>query len=532
MIDGAIQEYALTLDKLLDHAAKWHPSKEVVTAQPDGSAARIGYADLRARAKRVTSVLQGLGAARGSRVATLAWNTQAHMECWYAVMGMGAVCHTLNPRLTGEQLAWMLGQSGAAILIVSGDLQPLAARIVQQARGVTKVLVVDRTSDDVLDTAGLPSVEVLEDLLDGATEDADWGGFPETTPCGLCFTSGTTGMPKGVTYTHRGNYLHTLRQLQADVTGITSHDVVLPVVPMFHASAWGLPFSAPATGAKLVFPGRNAHGESLARLIAEEGVTIGVGVPTVWLGLFDYLDAAGLELPSLRSVMVGGAPMNAALMKRIEERGICVQTTWGMTELSPLGTASPPGDERSPEMAGRPAVGIDLLLTDHTGEPLLEQRGQEGRLWVRGTSVVERYFGQTGSATRNGWFDTGDLAMVNEAGQLLITGRSKDLIKSGGEWINPSEIEALVSALPEVTLAAVIGRSHPKWGERPVLLVEIREGACLTDEALLATLKGKVPPWWMPDAVIRLGQIPLAATGKIDKLRLRSLYSAEGPANG
>ena len=525
MIDGAIQDYALTLDKFLDHAAKWHPRTEVVTACADGSTTRIGYAGLRERAKRVTSVLHDLGVRTGSRVATLSWNTQAHMECWYAVMGLGAVCHTLNPRLTREQLAWMLGQSGASILVVSSDLQPLAARIVALAPGVVKVLVIDLAEDDVVDVVALPLAEALEDVMPSEYADIPWGEFPETTPCGLCFTSGTTGAPKGVTYTHRGNYLHTMRQLQADVSGITSHDVVLPVVPMFHANAWGLPFSAPATGAKLVLPGRHSDGESLAHLIAAEGVTIAVGVPTIWMGLLEYLESTDLALPSLKRIMVGGAPMHPALMKRIEDRGICVQTTWGMTELSPLGTAAPPDDERSPETAGRPAVGLDLMVTDHAGKPLDLQRGQEGRLWVRGSSVVSRYFGQTEEATKDGWFDTGDLAVLSEAGQVFITGRSKDLIKSGGEWINPTEIETLVSRLPEVALAAVVGRAHPKWGERPVLMVEIREGYELSDEALLAGLKGQVPNWWLPDEIIRIGSMPLAGTGKIDKMGLRELCS-------
>lgn len=518
MTDGAMQDFALTLDKFLDHAAKWHPATEVVTALDDGSTRRIGYAELRRRAKRVSAVLAQLGARRGDRIATLAWNTQAHLESWYAIMGMGAVCHTLNPRLTAEQLAWMVGQSEAAILIASADLAPLASEIVHRAPSLHHVLVIDGEAADL----GRP----LEDALETAHEDAVWGGFDENAPCGLCFTSGTTGAPKGVTYTHRGNHLHTLRQLQADVAGITSRDVVMPVVPMFHASAWGLPFAAPATGAKLVLPGRHADGASLARLIADEGVTIAVGVPTVWLGLFDHLDETGAEVPSLKRVMVGGAPMPPALMARIEARGVEVQTTWGMTEISPLGTATTPGaPERNPALSGKPAQGMDLLLTDHTGEPLAEQRGTEGHLWVRGPSVVERYFGEREPATRSGWFCTGDLAAIDEQGNLQITGRSKDLIKSGGEWINPAEIEALVAALPDVALAAVIGRSDPKWGERPLLLVELREDASLSDDDLVSPLRGQVANWWIPDEVVRLPRMPLAATGKIDKLRLRTEYS-------
>lgn len=517
MNDGTMQDFALTLDKFLDHAAKWHPRTEVVTALEDGTAQRIGYADLRAGAKRVSAVLVALGAGKGSRVATLAWNTQAHVECWYAIMGMGAVCHTLNPRLTAEQLAWMIRQSEARILVVSADLAPLARAIVRAVPGIDHVLTIDGACDLGEPLAGIAA----------RTEgEVPWGAFEETTPCGLCFTSGTTGAPKGVTYTHRANYLHTLRQLQADVTGLASRDVILPVVPMFHANAWGLPFAAPATGAKLVLPGRHADGASLARMIAREGVTIAVGVPTVWLGLIDHLDQSGAELPSLERIMVGGAPMPPALMARIEERGVEVQTTWGMTELSPLGTATPPrAAARRPGASGRPAQGVDLRVADRTGTPLPEQRGTEGHLWVRGAAVVERYFGQEEPATRGGWFDTGDLAVIDEEGNLQITGRSKELIKSGGEWINPAEIEGLVSALPQVALAAVIGRPDPKWGERPLLLVELREGDAPTDDDLLAPLRGRVASWWMPDEVIRLVRMPLAATGKIDKLRLRDEYS-------
>jgi acyl-CoA synthetase (AMP-forming)/AMP-acid ligase II len=530
MIDGTIQDYALTLDKVLDHAARWHPDKLVVTALADGSRMRTSYADLRERAQRVSVVLRDLGVAEGSRVATLAWNSQAHMECWYAIMGMGAVCHTLNPRLTAEQLAWMLRQSEASILIVSSDLQALAGDITSRATGVERILLID-PSNSPADSAALSYAEDLETLVAGAEGEVVWGQFAETTPCGLCFTSGTTGDPKGVTYTHRGNFLHMLRQLQADVSGLTSHDVVLPVVPMFHANAWGLPFSAPATGAKLVFPGRETDGASLARLIAGEGVTVAVGVPTIWLGLMDHLDANDLELPSLKRVMVGGAPMPPALMRRMEARGIFVQTTWGMTELSPLGTAAPPGDDRAPECAGRPAIGMDLMLTDQSGAPLPQQRGVEGHLWVRGSSVVDRYFGQAQSATKDGWFATGDLAMLNDAGQLFITGRAKDLIKSGGEWINPAEIEAILSGLPEIALAAVVGQSHEKWGERPVLLVEFREGQALDDNEVFAALKGKVASWWIPDKIIRMAAIPLAGTGKIDKLKLRRLYGAPMEGN-
>ena len=518
LTDGAMQEFSLTLDKFLEHAAKWHPETEVVTATDDGTVRRVGYADLLDRAKRVSSVLASLGVTKGHRAATLAWNTQEHVEAWYGIMGMGAACHTLNPRLTGEQLAWMVDQSGAEILIASPDLAPLVAQIERKVTGNLRQVLFTGGS-------GGEAARALSSLVDTAAADLPWGEFDERDACGLCFTSGTTGAPKGVTYTHRANYLHTLRLLQADVLGITSRDVVMPVVPMFHANAWGLPFACPAAGAKLVLPGCHADGASLAKLIAAEGVTIVAGVPTVWLAMFDYLDEAGLELPSLRRVMVGGAPMPHALMTRIEQRGIIVQTTWGMTELSPLGTATPPGaTSRDHRMSGRAAPGVDLRLADVEGVPLKEQRGAEGHLWVRGGSVVERYLGEDEPATVDGWFDTGDLARIDADGSLQITGRSKDLIKSGGEWINPAEIEAIVSASPMVAQAAVIGRADPKWGERPLLLVEMRDECEASDEELVAPLNGKVASWWIPQEIVRLKEMPLAATGKIDKLRLRDEY--------
>ncbi|CUS43375.1 MAG: AMP-binding protein [Pseudomonadota bacterium] len=526
MIDGEMQPFDLTLDKFLEHAAKWHPRREVVTACEDGRIERIGYAGLQARSKRVSAVLDGFGARAGDRIATLAWNSQAHVETWYAVMGIGAVCHTLNPRLTGAQLASMVEQSGARMLVTSADLMPLASQIAERVRAIECVLVIDGPGQGV---AGGARVVELEPLIADASPTVPWGGFDETAPCGLCFTSGTTGAPKGVTYTHRSSFLHTLRLLQADVMAISGKDSALVVVPMFHANAWGLPFAVPAAGAKLVLPGRRTDGASLARLIVAEGVTIAVGVPTVWLGLLDHLEASGQEVPTLQRIIMGGAPLAPALMERIERRlGVTVQTSWGMTELSPSGTVSPPNDpDRSAALAGRPAIGVDLLLVDAEGHALPEQRGPEGHLRVRGAAVVERYFGQEQSATdTDGWFGTGDLARIDMDGNLIITGRAKDLIKSGGEWINPAEIEAVVGALPEVSLAAVIGRQDDKWGERPILLVEMRDRQGISDEALLAPLKGRVAPWWIPDAIVRLQHMPLASTGKIDKIRLRSEYGS------
>ena len=527
MTDGAMQSFALTLDKFLEHAARWHPRAEVVTGREGGRVDRISYAELDRRSRKVSVVLAGFGVRAGDRVATLAWNTRAHVEVWYAIMGMGAICHTLNPRLTCADLATMVAQSEARVLIVSADLEPLARQIAQAAPSIERLVLIDASAPVPQATGGAPVVCELEPLIARVRGEFVWGDFDETAPCGLCFTSGTTGTPKGVTYTHRSSFLHTLRLLQADVMAIRARDSVLTVVPMFHANAWGLPFAAPAAGAKLVLPGRQTDGASLASLINAEAVTVAVGIATVWLDLVEHLESTGGEVPTLARIIVGGAPLPPALMDRIERRlGITVQTSWGMTELSPSGTVAPPHEpSRSAHLSGRPAVGVDLLLTDAEGRALSEQRGVEGHLRVRGASVIERYFGEEHPATdADGWFPTGDLARIDAAGNLIITGRAKDLIKSGGEWINPAEIEAVVCALPEVSLAAVIGRPHLKWGERPILLVQTRGSQSISDEALLAPLRGKVAPWWIPDEVIRVPRMHLSPSGKIDKVRLRLEY--------
>jgi 3-(methylthio)propionyl---CoA ligase len=521
---GAMQPYALTLDRFIEHAAKWHGATEVVTGGCGAVSTRTGYAALRDRSKLLSGALRSLGLVRGDNLGVLAWNSQAHMECWYGAMGIGIVCHTLNPRLAVANLAGMIQQAANRVLIVSPDLNTLVEKLIALCPTIEHVIVLGEPGVDIsLPSCGNVRAWHYDALLEERGVATTWGGFDENTPAGLCFTSGTTGAPKGVTYTHRSNYLHTIHQLQADMSGLTARDSMLIAVPMFHANGWGLPFAGPAVGAKLVMPGRYQDGASLANLINAEGVTVAAGVATVWLGLADHLDQTGGEVPSLERIMLGGSSIPQALMDRLERRlGAVVQTCWGMTELSPLGTATPAtATVRRASQAGRPPIGVDLQVTDANGVPL--PRGQEGRLWARGASAVDRYFGHDASAVNaEGWFDTGDLAVIDDRGNLSITGRAKDLIKSGGEWINPAEIEAIVGALPEVALVAVVGRAHPKWGERPVLVVEPRKGAEITDEALLDALRARVANWWLPDAIVRVPAMPLAMTGKIDKARLRA----------
>jgi len=467
-----MQSFELTVDKFLDHAAKWFGDHEVVWAEKGVPVARLGYADLRERANRLSGGLAALDVRTGDRIGTLAWNTRDHLEVYYAVMGIGCVCHTLNPRLTPAQIAAMINEADDRILAVATDMMPLLAQVLPHCPGVRHVIELD--GDEEV-TAGSGATWSKHSLLAAHGTPVEWGGFEENAPAGLCYTSGTTGRPKGVLYTHRSNYLHTLRALQADVVGLTGRDVLLLAVPMFHANGWGLPFAAPAAGTKLILPGRHLDGASLARIIRAEGVTVAVGVQTVWLGLVDYLDRTGEDVQSLERVIIGGSNCPDALLDRLQTRlGARVQTSWGMTELSPIGTMSPASAAPGPSgSAGRPPLGLDLKLTDADGATLPIQREAQGHLKVRGPSVLERYLdAEARSLDAEGYFDTGDLATIDASGNLTICGRAKDLIKSGGEWINPAEIEAIVGAHASVRHVAVIARTDPRWGERPVLVVE------------------------------------------------------------
>ncbi|MDB5678879.1 AMP-binding protein [Sphingomonas bacterium] len=522
-----MQTYGLTVDKFLDHAATWFRDRQVVADAGQG-VTRIGYAALRDRGNRMSGALAALGLKLGDRVGTLAWNTQHHLEIYYAAMGVGLVCHTLNPRLTPAHLAAMINEAEDRMLAVAVDLIPLWRDVAPLCPTIEHVVVIDGASapDDVIDHPA--RVWRYEALLGEHGASTVWGDFDENTPAGLCYTSGTTGSPKGVEYTHRSNYLHTLRALQADAVGLTAADVLLLGVPMFHANGWGLPFAAPAAGTQLVLPGRALDGASLATLMRNESVTVAVGVQTVWLGVVDHLEATGGDLPALERVLIGGSPCPDALIRKMEDRlGARVQTSWGMTELSPVGTIAPPrGAALANGSSGRPPIGVDLKLTDADGATLPSQIDTLGHLKVKGASVIERYFkAENDALDQEGYFDTGDLAMIDADGNLTICGRAKDLIKSGGEWINPNEIEAIVGRHPDVRHVAVIGRQDDKWGERPVLIVET-QGDADDPRALIDLLRGKVAAWWIPDRVARVAAMPLAASGKIDKMRLRADYAA------
>lgn len=519
-----MQDYYLTVDKFLDHAAKWFSAVDTVEA----GEGRLSYAVMRERSNWLSGALLALGAMPGDRVATLAWNTLQHLEAYYAVMGAGMVCHTLNPRMTAAQLAAVIDEAGDRLVFVSSDLMPLFGEVARRCPGIQAAVMLGEGGSG----GELPSSVQLwayEDLLREHGQAVQWGGFDEQSPAGLCHTSGTTGRPKGVVYTHRGNYLHTLRALQADAMALTAADTVLVAVPMFHANGWGLPFSAPAVGARLVLPGRNSDGASLARLMRDENVTVAVGIHTLWTGVADQLESNGESLPHLERVIIGGSSCPEQLIERIERvLGAQVQTSWGMTELAPLGTIAPLSAPARPQQSsGRAPMGLDLKLVDAAGNTLAEQVGTVGHLRVRGASVIERYFGDNQTALdAEGFFDTGDLAMIDPAGNLTICGRSKDLIKSGGEWINPAEIEAIVGGEPAVSLVAVIGTPDEKWTERPLLVVQPRAGETLDASQLVGVLRDRIASWWMPDRLARVAAMPLTGSGKIDKVRLRADYAA------
>jgi len=529
---GLMQSWPLTVDKILDHAKTWHPEREIVSRSVEGPIVRTTYAALHERAKRVSNALKALGVQPGDRVATLAWNTARHIETWYAIMGMGAVCHTLNPRLFADQLCYIINHAEDRIIFT--DLTFLPTLIERRADMPSVKHIIVMTDEAHFGAVTLPGALCFETLVAQNSADCVWGDFDENTAAALCYTSGTTGNPKGVLYSHRSNFIHTLVTMGKDVMGISAVDTVLPVVPMFHANAWGLAFSCAAVGAKLVNPGQKLDGASIYELLESEEVTFSAAVPTVWQMLLTHMREQNLKPSTLKRVVIGGSAVPEALVRAFrDDYGVSVTHAWGMTETSPLGTlATPTGAvaKMDPETQlrftlkqGRPPVGIELKLVDDAGERLPHDGATFGRLMVRGPFVVGEYFKGDGGhiLDEEGYFDTGDVATIDGYGFMQITDRAKDVIKSGGEWISTIEIENIAVGHEKAALCAVIGAAHPKWDERPVLLVKLLPDVTATKEEFLAFLEGKIAKWWTPDDVIFVDDIPLGATGKIDKKLIR-----------
>ncbi|MBI1683950.1 long-chain-fatty-acid--CoA ligase [Caulobacter hibisci] len=539
-MQGLMQHGALTLDKIIDHAAQWHGGREVVTRSVEGPIVRTTYREIHDRAKRVSNLLLALGIKPGDRVGTLAWNTGRHIETWYGIMGIGAVCHTLNPRLFPEQIAWIADHGGDKVIFTDLTFLPIIAGIIPRLPNVEHVIVFtdrDHMPENFQLAGEAPHFKGLlcyEDLIAEQSADCVWGGFDEGTAAGLCYTSGTTGDPKGVMYSHRSNFLHTFITMQPDVMGLSQRDVILPVVPMFHANAWGVAFSAPATGAKIVMPGARMDGAAIHELLETEGVTFSAAVPTVWQMLLQHLESTNGTISTLKKVVIGGAACPETIIRAFQEKyGVEVVHAWGMTETSPVGTLSTmtdaleklPYDQQMPYRLkqGRPPMGVELKLTDDDGKALPHDGKAFGHLKIRGPIIAAEYFRGAGGKIldEDGFFDTGDVATIDEMGFMQITDRAKDVVKSGGEWISTIEIENIAVGHPKAALAAVIGVPHPKWDERPILLVKLKEGETATKEEFLDFLQGKIAKWWMPDDVVFVDEIPLGATGKIDKKVIR-----------
>ena len=533
-MQGLMQNWQLTVDKVLDHAAHNHGDREIVTRNVEGNITRTTYKALRERAKQVSTALLDEGIKLGDRVATLAWNTDRHMEAWYGTMGIGAVLHTINPRLHPDQIAWIANHAEDRILMFDTTFLPLVEAAKDQLKTVEKFIIL--TDPDNMPENSLNAV-CYELWVDGRSKDVEWGNFDENTACGLCYTSGTTGNPKGVLYSHRSNVLHTFITMGVDTLGMGAADVVLPVVPMFHANAWGLAFACPATGAKLVMPGADMSGAAIYELLDKEKVTITAAVPTVWLLLLTYLEENNLKLPHLRKVVIGGSAVPERILRAFEENyDVEVFHAWGMTELSPLGTlgALPAHLVDAPHEAqmaykltqGRPPFGVELKILDDEGNELPRDGKKSGRLVCRGPAISSAYFKGDGGRVldENGFFDTGDVATLDEHSTMQITDRAKDVIKSGGEWISSIDIENFAVGHPKVANAAAIGVYHPKWDERPLLIVQPAPGEKPTKEEVLKQLEGKIAKWWTPDDVQFVDEIPLGATGKINKLKLREMF--------
>jgi len=536
---GLMQDRPLMISSIITFAARNHALTEIVSKNVDGTIHRTNYAGLERRARQLVNVLQMLGIKPEDRVGTLGWNGFRHMELYYGISGMQAICHTINPRLGAADIGFIINDAGDSVVFAETSFAALIAAI---APAITETVraVVFMCSQAEMPAIALPAGMALlcyETLMDAASDDYDWPSFDERSAASLCYTSGTTGKPKGVLYSHRSTVIHAMATNTAAVFGLRATDRVMPVVPMFHVNAWGIPYSAPAAGAALIMPGRHLDGASITQLMNDEKVTVSAGVPTIWLGLLNHLRTSGQRLDTVKRLVIGGAACPRLLLEAFDvEYGVQVDHAWGMTETSPLGTynaeqwqtADFTGEARlrHREKQGRGIFGIDMKIVDGEGRELPWNGVAQGDLKVRGIWVAGAYWGDLpGSACdADGWFTTGDVATIDEFGTMEITDRSKDVIKSGGEWISSIALENIAVSHPDVAEAAIIAASHPKWTERPVLVVVARQGVTIDPASVLAIYDGKIPSWWLPDAVVVVDELPHTATGKVHKLTLRARY--------
>jgi len=532
---GLMQDWPLLCHRVIDHAAINHPDRAIISRSIEGPLHSIIYPELRTRALKLAQRLARDGIHKGDRVATLAWNTWRHLEAWYGILGIGAIYHTVNPRLFPEQIVWIVNHAEDRVMMTDLTFIPLLEKLADKLTSIERYVV-------LTDAAHMPKTTLrnavpYEEWIAEADGDFTWATFDENTAAGMCYTSGTTGNPKGVVYSHRSNVLHSMVAIQPDMIGLSSREVVMPVVPLFHANGWSLALTGPMAGASMVMPGMKLDGPSVYELLNQFKVTCTAAVPTVWLMLLQHLEATGGKLPHLKKVVIGGSACPRAMTKTFQDvYGVEVIHAWGMTEMSPLGTvctlkpeyASLTGEARLDvqQKQGHTPFGVEMKIADDSDRELPWDGKTFGRLKVRGPAVAKAYFkGEGGEILDDdGFFDTGDVATIDRGGYMQITDRSKDVIKSGGEWISSIDIENLAVGHPKVAEAAVIGIRHPKWDERPLLVVVLKKDQKATKEELLGFLQGKIAKWWMPDDAVIVDEIPHTATGKIQKITLRERF--------
>ena len=535
---GLMMNTPLLISSIAEHAVNYHGGREIVSVTSDNPRHRYTYSDCIGRAKRLANALGKLGLNVGDRVATIAWNDHRHLEAYYGISAAGYVCHTINPRLFPEQLAFIINHAEDRYIFTDVMFVPLLEGLGEHIKGVEGIVVM--TDKAHMPETGLDNVHCYEELIGGESADFEWPDLDERTASALCYTSGTTGDPKGVLYDHRSTVLHAYAALAPDVMGLSSHDSVLPVVPLFHVNAWGVPYSTFIVGSRLVLPGpKMGDGEALYELMDAEDVSLALGVPTVWLALLQYTESAGKRLDKLERTIIGGAAVPRAMIEAFRDKhDVEVRQGWGMTEMSPLGVVNslkaglpdmtPDEQLDLATKAGRGIFGCELRIVDDDGRELPRDGVAYGALQVRGPWICSDYFkldGSAGSHTDDGWFDTGDVATIDPEGYMAITDRTKDVIKSGGEWISSIELENTAMGHAAVAEAAVIGIAHPKWTERPLLVVVKADGEDVTAEELLAYYKGKVADWWIPNDVEFVDQLPHTATGKVKKIELRRQFA-------